>query len=124
MRIISVRDLPKNELDFYLDTTGNVKYNPVCESCPHECKQSFRAELLACGINVKVKTKTEYLDEIKKQKRNLKDVAHSTNIHLRTLRSLLNNDSRDIDFETHFKLMMELYNVDINQPTKKKKRRK
>lgn len=124
MIIISVRELTINDQEFYLDGTGKIKYNPLCESCPYDCKQSFRSQLVACNKKIQAKTKTEYLDEIKKQKKTVKDVAKAIGIHTRTLNSIFNNDERDIDFETHSKLMLELYNVDITDTSKKKKRRK
>ena len=36
------------EWSFFLGSSGRRQYNPVCQSCAHDCKQSFRAELIAC----------------------------------------------------------------------------
>lgn len=36
------------EWSFFLDGSGRRKYNEVCQGCAHNCKQSFRAKLVAC----------------------------------------------------------------------------
>ncbi len=36
------------EWSFFLDENGRRKYNEVCRGCAHDCKQSFRAVLVAC----------------------------------------------------------------------------
>ena len=38
----------KLEWAFFLDADGRRKYNDVCRRCVHDCKQSFRADLIAC----------------------------------------------------------------------------
>ena len=36
----------KAEWSFFLDKDGRRKYNYFCRRCVHECKQSFRADLI------------------------------------------------------------------------------
>lgn len=38
----------KREWAFFLGENGRRQYNRVCRRCVHDCKQSFRAELIAC----------------------------------------------------------------------------
>lgn len=38
----------KQEWSFFLDSDGRRKYNDLCRRCLHPCKQSFRAEIVAC----------------------------------------------------------------------------
>ena len=38
----------KLEWAFFLDADGRRKYNDVCRRCVHDCKQSFRADLIDC----------------------------------------------------------------------------
>ena len=36
------------EWSFFLGENGRRQYNRVCKGCVHGCKQSFRADLIAC----------------------------------------------------------------------------
>ena len=36
------------EWSFFLGKNGRRQYNEVCQGCAHDCKQSFRAVLIAC----------------------------------------------------------------------------
>ncbi len=36
------------EWAFFLAENGRRQYNAVCRGCVHDCKQSFRAVLIAC----------------------------------------------------------------------------
>jgi len=36
------------ELQFYRNEKGEIEYNKLCIGCIHECKQSFRSEIIAC----------------------------------------------------------------------------
>ena len=36
------------EWSFFLGENGRRQYNEVCQGCVHDCKQSFRAVLVAC----------------------------------------------------------------------------
>lgn len=39
----------KAEMAFFINpATGKRQYNRQCRRCIHDCKQSYRAELLAC----------------------------------------------------------------------------
>jgi len=38
----------KQEWDFFLDADGRRKYADVCRRCVHDCKQSFRADVVRC----------------------------------------------------------------------------
>ena len=38
----------KEELAFFLNDRNRVIYNELCRKCRHSCKQSFRADLIAC----------------------------------------------------------------------------
>jgi hypothetical protein len=58
----------KQEWAFFLDTDGRRKYSEVCRRCIHDCKQSFRAVILACpalylkavgGSDITVRIKVE-----------------------------------------------------------------
>lgn len=47
-----IRPIPEvDEMLFYKDEDGNVRYNPACEKCPKDCKQSFRISKLLCSMN-------------------------------------------------------------------------
>lgn len=39
---------PSQYISFYRNSRGEVVYNELCTDCQHECKQSFRAEILIC----------------------------------------------------------------------------
>lgn len=112
MIIISIKDLPKLEQDFYLNKDDEVEYAKQCEACANDCKQSYKV-ILHCKKRILVKTKVEYLDEINNQNKTVKEVANAIKINTRTLNSLLTNKSKDIDFETHCKLMKYLYKENI-----------
>lgn len=36
------------EWSFFLGQNGRRTYNEICKGCTHDCKQSFRAILIAC----------------------------------------------------------------------------
>ena len=38
----------RNESEFFRNNEGELEYNPICAGCSHDCKQSFRAEILFC----------------------------------------------------------------------------
>ena len=38
----------KLEWSFFLNDRGRKAYNTLCRRCVHDCKQSFRADLIAC----------------------------------------------------------------------------
>ena len=38
----------KLKLSFFLNERGRVAYNELCRKCRHDCKQSFRAAVVAC----------------------------------------------------------------------------
>ena len=38
----------RREWALFLGPSGRRNYNKFCKSCIHDCKQSFRAELVAC----------------------------------------------------------------------------
>jgi len=38
----------KLEWSFFLGENGRRQYNRVCRRCVHDCKQSFRADLVHC----------------------------------------------------------------------------
>lgn len=38
----------KNEWAFFLGDTGRRRYADLCRRCIHDCKQSFRAEVIVC----------------------------------------------------------------------------
>lgn len=47
-----IRPIPEiDELQFYKDEDGNVKYNEACIKCPKKCKQSYRVSKLVCSMN-------------------------------------------------------------------------
>ena len=50
----------KKELAFFLNERGRRNYNELCRKCQHECKQSFRAVIVACP---------RYLSKRSKQKK-------------------------------------------------------
>ena len=37
----------KKELAFFLNERGRRSYNELCRKCQHDCKQSFRAVIVA-----------------------------------------------------------------------------
>ena len=38
----------KLEWSFFLNDRGRKAYNTLCRRCIHDCKQSFRANLISC----------------------------------------------------------------------------
>ena len=38
----------RQEWSFFIGDSGRRKYNRFCVRCVHGCKQSFRADLIAC----------------------------------------------------------------------------
>ncbi len=39
----------KTENSFYINPkTNKIQFNKKCKDCMHECKQSYRAEIIAC----------------------------------------------------------------------------
>lgn len=38
----------KKEMAIFLNHKNRITYNKRCRTCKHDCKQSFRAELIAC----------------------------------------------------------------------------
>ena len=38
----------RQEWSFFIGDSGRRKYNRFCVRCIHSCKQSFRADLIAC----------------------------------------------------------------------------
>lgn len=38
----------KQEMSFFLNDKGRIQHNDLCRKCVHECKQSFRAEIVYC----------------------------------------------------------------------------
>lgn len=112
---IDIRKQSKQEQEFYLNKKDEIQYNSKCEKCARICKQSFRTKIISCPIEIKAKTQKEYLKEIEARSKTIKNIADEINIHTRTLKSLLTNNNRDIDFDTHKKLMKHLFNVDITK---------
>ncbi len=108
----NIRDLPKIDQNYYLNQEESVEYNKLCESCARDCKMSWKSLVINCG-RIPVKTKEEYLKEIKKQNYSIKDLAHKISINTKTLNSYLNNNDRDITYNVHQKLMKELFDEDI-----------
>ena len=43
-------DPRKKEWAFFRDKDGKIAFNPKCNSCARECKQSFRAVLVRCPV--------------------------------------------------------------------------
>ena len=50
------------EWEFFRDESGRIAYNPKCNECAKECKQSFRATLVRCPVFVKSKDKAKSAD--------------------------------------------------------------
>ena len=45
----------RQEWSFFIGDSGRRKYNRVCVRCVHDCKQSFRVDLISCpGFSRKV----------------------------------------------------------------------
>lgn len=38
----------RQEWSFFIGDSGRRKYNRFCVRCIHDCKQSFRADLISC----------------------------------------------------------------------------
>ena len=38
----------REEWDFFLNRRNRITYNDLCRNCRHDCKQSFRAQIVAC----------------------------------------------------------------------------
>ena len=45
----------KQEWAFFLDHRNRMKYNELCKKCEKECKQSFRAVIIDCPYQKKIK---------------------------------------------------------------------
>ena len=41
------------EWEFFRDESGRIAFNPKCNECAKNCKQSYRAELVRCPVFVK-----------------------------------------------------------------------
>lgn len=35
---------------YYKNKYGEIQYNSSCESCPYDCKQSFRSTIVDCKM--------------------------------------------------------------------------
>lgn len=33
---------------FFRNNSGEIEYNEVCNSCPYNCKQSFKCTIVSC----------------------------------------------------------------------------
>ena len=44
---------------FFRDESGRIAFNPKCNECTKECKQSFRATLVRCPVFVMSKDVSE-----------------------------------------------------------------
>ena len=50
-RIKSMKPSAKSrEWVFFRDESGRIAFNPKCNECAQECKQSFRATLVRCHV--------------------------------------------------------------------------
>lgn len=38
----------RQEMAFFINESGRIRHNPRCLKCARDCKQSFRAILVAC----------------------------------------------------------------------------
>ncbi|MBP3896580.1 MAG: hypothetical protein J6D57_01925 [Mogibacterium sp.] len=38
----------KEEWNYFLNDRGRITYNELCRKCDRDCKQSFRAIIVAC----------------------------------------------------------------------------
>ena len=47
----------KLEWDFFLGENGRRQYNKICRRCVHDCKQSFKVEMIACPKYLSKETK-------------------------------------------------------------------
>ena len=46
----------KRENSFFLNTkTNKIQYNSKCSKCEHNCKQSFKANLIFCPFYLPIK---------------------------------------------------------------------
>lgn len=43
----------QEEMVFFLSNKNRLTYNKRCETCSHDCKQSFKAVLVTCPRYVK-----------------------------------------------------------------------
>lgn len=102
-KIISIRDYPKAEREFFEDKKGDIKYNENCLKCSQQCKQSFRATLVSCKKIDKVHSPQEYIKEILNQKKDVSSVGKEIGINSRTVKSML-YESQDMSFEVYDKL--------------------
>lgn len=48
---------------FFRDEGGRISFNPKCNECAKECKQSFRATLVRCPVFVMGKNKAGRIDD-------------------------------------------------------------
>ena len=58
------------EWSFFLNDRSRITYNELCRKCQHECKQSFRAVVVARSIFPSVPRKRTRLPETAKSLRN------------------------------------------------------
>lgn len=42
---------------YYKNQHGEIQYNSSCESCPYNCKQSFRSSIMVCKRTKELKKK-------------------------------------------------------------------
>nr|WP_101773808.1 hypothetical protein [Peptostreptococcus faecalis] len=48
----------KKEWCFFFGENGRRQYNKVCRRCVHDCKQSFRTDLIVCPMYRSKEAKT------------------------------------------------------------------
>lgn len=40
--------MSRENMDFFKDKDGNIKYNENCQNCEYDCKQSYKVKIVSC----------------------------------------------------------------------------
>ena len=54
-----MNNVKTDEMSFYRNINGDVKFNNLCENCKEICKQSFRATIIKCPETNKEERKND-----------------------------------------------------------------
>ena len=107
-KIISMRDYPKAEREFFEDDKGEIKYVDFCMNCSNPCKQSHKVTIFQCKKKDLVHTPKEYIKEILKQDKDISTIGRDIGINSRTVKSML-YENQDMSFVVYDKLDRLLY---------------
>ena len=104
----SIRDFPKVEREFFEDEKGYIRYHEYCLECKKSCKQSFKVLSIISPTKEKAHTPDQYLNQIKKLKKDIKTIGKEIGINSKTVQSML-YERQDMSKELYDKLEKLLF---------------